>query len=137
MTISELFPADFDTEMANTRNMLVLAPGPKSLWKSHDKSMQFGYLAWHTAELVNWALETVRCDAHHPPRRATGRVSASQWDRDSWNVRAGGGRAHGNHPGPILEDLSQPEPSFERNSRSCEPHRHSAETILTHNVNGG
>ena len=67
MTISELFLADFDTETANTRKLLVLVPNPNSDWKPHDKSMKLGYLAWHTAELANWALETARSDGHDIP----------------------------------------------------------------------
>src|SRR5215467_10451461 len=67
MTISELFLADFETETLNTRKILVLVPDVKSEWKPHEKSMKFGYLAWHTAELANWALETTRREGHNIP----------------------------------------------------------------------
>src|SRR5215472_6749498 len=67
MTISELFLADFDVELDKTRKILVLVPSPRSDWKPHDKSMKLGYLAWHTAELANWALETARSDGHDIP----------------------------------------------------------------------
>jgi len=62
MTISELFLADFETETLNTRKILVLVPDVKSEWKPHEKSMKFGYLAWHTAELASWALEAARSE---------------------------------------------------------------------------
>ena len=67
MTISEFFLSDFDVEADKTRKILTLVPDPKSDWKPHGKSMKFGYLAWHTAELANWALETARSDGHDIP----------------------------------------------------------------------
>jgi len=51
MTTSELLLQDFDFEAANTRKLLELIPGDKPTWKPHEKSMEIGKLAMHSATL--------------------------------------------------------------------------------------
>jgi uncharacterized damage-inducible protein DinB len=54
---------EFDQEMANTRKILERYPEGKSDWKPHDKSMPLGRLAGHVAELVSWAIPTLKQDS--------------------------------------------------------------------------
>ena len=49
---------EFDQEMANTRKLLERLPEQIPDYKPHPKSMPFGRLAGHVAELPGWAKET-------------------------------------------------------------------------------
>jgi len=54
MSLKEGLLAEFDHEMATTRKLIERVPDDKLTWKPHDKSMSFGGLATHLANLPNW-----------------------------------------------------------------------------------
>ena len=60
MTISELLLPEFEQEMANTRKILERIPDDRVGYKPHEKSMELGRLASHTAELPSWVGFTIR-----------------------------------------------------------------------------
>jgi uncharacterized damage-inducible protein DinB len=62
MPISELLLPEFDQEMANTRKVLERVPDDKLEYKPHLKSMAFGRLAGHVAELPDWAAHTLKME---------------------------------------------------------------------------
>jgi uncharacterized damage-inducible protein DinB len=59
MSISQSLLPEFDQEMAGTRRVLERVPADKFSWGPHDKSMKFGRLAVHVAELPSWATMTL------------------------------------------------------------------------------
>ena len=59
MQYADKFLKEFDEEFANTRRMLSLVPNDRLTWKPHEKSMELGRLAWHTADFPDWALMTL------------------------------------------------------------------------------
>jgi uncharacterized damage-inducible protein DinB len=63
MSISQIVLPEFDQEMATTRKLLERFPGEKSEWRPHEKSMTFGRLAGHVAELAGWAVPTLTQDS--------------------------------------------------------------------------
>jgi len=59
MSISQSLLPEFDQEMAGTRRVLERVPADKFSWGPHDKSMSFGRLAVHLAELPSWTTLTL------------------------------------------------------------------------------
>jgi uncharacterized damage-inducible protein DinB len=55
MEIHEMLLPEFDTEMKKTRTTLERVPEDKTEYKPHDKSMAFGRLAAHVAQLPEFA----------------------------------------------------------------------------------
>lgn len=55
MTLTEALLPEFDQEMAKTRTTLERVPDDKFKWKPHEKSMPFGELANHVANIPTWA----------------------------------------------------------------------------------
>jgi len=69
MKISETLLPEFDQEMANTRKVLERVPDGKDDWKPHAKSMTFGALKAHIANMPDWAGLTMQSDSfdYAPP----------------------------------------------------------------------
>jgi uncharacterized damage-inducible protein DinB len=63
MSISASLLPEFDNEVATTRKCLERVPEDKFDWKPHDKSMTFGSLASHIAEMVSWTGSTIESDS--------------------------------------------------------------------------
>jgi len=59
MSLSQSLLPEFDQEMAGTRRVLERVPADKLSWQPHDKSMSFGRLAVHVAELPSWTTLTL------------------------------------------------------------------------------
>jgi uncharacterized damage-inducible protein DinB len=59
MPICEMLLPEFDQEMASTRKTLERVPDDKLDYRPHAKSMTFGRLAGHVAELPAWAMHTL------------------------------------------------------------------------------
>ena len=62
MSMIQGFINELTHESANTRKMLERIPGEAFSFKPHDKSMGFGRLATHVAELPGWVAMTVKTD---------------------------------------------------------------------------
>jgi len=56
------FLAELENEAKVTRSVLERVPADKFDWKPHDKSMTFGRLASHIAEMWGWTVSTVKQD---------------------------------------------------------------------------
>ena len=56
------FLAELENEAKVTRTCLERVPADKFDWKPHEKSMTFGRLASHIAEMFGWTKETLRSD---------------------------------------------------------------------------
>jgi uncharacterized damage-inducible protein DinB len=54
MSIKDGLLAEYDHEMATTRKLLARVPDEKLPWRPHAKSMSFGALGTHLANLPNW-----------------------------------------------------------------------------------
>src|SRR5215510_2052775 len=63
MSISAALLPEFDQEMTTTRKTLERIPDDKFDWKPHDKSMAFGGLATHLANLPSWTVLTIHQDS--------------------------------------------------------------------------
>lgn len=59
MGMSDALLPEFDHEMATTRTALERVPEDKFGWKPHEKSMTFGRLASHLAEIPMWGFMTM------------------------------------------------------------------------------
>jgi uncharacterized damage-inducible protein DinB len=76
MPISQMLLPEFDKEMGTTRKLLERVPEEKFSWKPHERSMTFGRLSSHLAELPSWAARTIEVDSldvappGQPPRVA-------------------------------------------------------------------
>jgi len=57
--ISETLIPEFDHEIKTTRNVLERVDWEKKDWKPHEKSMTFGGLAAHVAEIGMWCISTL------------------------------------------------------------------------------
>ena len=53
--IKDSLLAEYDLEMSTTRRLIERVPPDRLAWKPHQKSMSFGGLALHLANLPNWA----------------------------------------------------------------------------------
>jgi uncharacterized damage-inducible protein DinB len=63
MAIKDALLPEFDHEMQVTRKVLARVPDGKFDWQPHDKSMSFGRLAGHVAEIPGWVKETLTRDS--------------------------------------------------------------------------
>lgn len=52
--------SEFESEWANTRKLIALAPEAKAAWKPHAKSMSLGDLVTHLANIPTWVERTLR-----------------------------------------------------------------------------
>lgn len=62
MTLAQSFVAELNHEAAVARKLLERVPNDKLGWKPHDKSMTFGRLASHIAEIPGWVAFTLDMD---------------------------------------------------------------------------
>jgi uncharacterized damage-inducible protein DinB len=62
MSISKSLLPEFENEMSSTRRALERITPDKFGWKPHEKSMTFGRLASHLAELPGWVKMTMTTD---------------------------------------------------------------------------
>ena len=60
--IASAFLAELDNEAKVARTCLERVPADKFDWKPHEKSMTFGRLATHVAEMFGWTKETLTQD---------------------------------------------------------------------------
>lgn len=58
-TLGTAFLAELEQEAKVAREVLSRVPADKFDWKPHDKSMSFGKLASHVAEMVSWTGPTL------------------------------------------------------------------------------
>jgi len=63
MAISDALLAEFDQETANTRKALERIPDDKLAYKPHAKSPNMAWLGGHLANIMNWAVFTVKMDS--------------------------------------------------------------------------
>ena len=63
MTITELFTALLEREVAISRRVLERVPEGRPDWKPHDKSMPLGYLATLVATMPEWIAMMIRQDS--------------------------------------------------------------------------
>jgi uncharacterized damage-inducible protein DinB len=59
-TIGSAYLAELDHEAKVAREVLSRVPADKFDWKPHEKSMSFGKLASHIAEMVSWTGPTLQ-----------------------------------------------------------------------------
>lgn len=95
MGINQAFLGELEHEIVSTRKMLERIPDDKFWWKPHDKSMTFGRLAQHVAEVPGWFKETLQKDSidvcpggkfEEPKPVANGKELLALFDR---NIAAG------------------------------------------------
>lgn len=60
--LAQAFLNELDNEARVTRTCLERVPAEKFDWKPHEKSMTFGRLASHCAEMFGWTKETLKQD---------------------------------------------------------------------------
>lgn len=60
--LATAFLAELENEAKVTRTVLERIPADKFNWKPHEKSMTFGRLASHVAEMFGWTKETLKSD---------------------------------------------------------------------------
>ncbi len=58
--IASAFLAELEQEAATTRKCIDRIPAEKFGWKPHEKSMSFGRLASHVAEMFGWTPSTLQ-----------------------------------------------------------------------------
>jgi uncharacterized damage-inducible protein DinB len=58
-TLASAFIAEIEQEAKVTREVLSRIPADKFDWKPHEKSMSFGRLASHVAEMFGWTPATI------------------------------------------------------------------------------
>src|SRR6476659_1357089 len=61
-SMGSILMAEIEQEAAGTRKCLERIPAGKFDWKPHDKSMTFGRLASHIAEMFGWTEATLKQD---------------------------------------------------------------------------
>ena len=61
-SISDAFLGELNHEAATTRKVLERVPEDKFEWQPHEKSMTFGRLATHVAEMFHWIATTMTTD---------------------------------------------------------------------------
>lgn len=59
-TIASTLLAEMELEAATARKCLERIPADKFAWKPHEKSMEFGKLASHIAEMFGWTPPTLQ-----------------------------------------------------------------------------
>ena len=62
MTLAQVFLAEFDQEMRNTRRMLECVPDDALGFKPHAKSMSMERLAVHISEMPGWGTHTAELE---------------------------------------------------------------------------
>jgi uncharacterized damage-inducible protein DinB len=62
MNLAASLLPEFDQEMGSTRRVLERVPEDKLTWQPHRKSMSFGGLVTHLANLPTWTLGTLEQD---------------------------------------------------------------------------
>lgn len=60
MSIAESLLPEFDRETGLTRQLLERVPNEKASWKPHPKSFSVGDLSLHIANLLTWAVSTMK-----------------------------------------------------------------------------
>ena len=60
MSIAESLLPEFDRETGLTRQLLGRVPNDKASWKPHPKSFSLGDLSLHIANLLTWAVSTMK-----------------------------------------------------------------------------
>ena len=60
MSIAESLLPEFDRETGLTRQLLERVPNEKATWKPHPKSFSLGDLSLHIANLLTWAVSTMK-----------------------------------------------------------------------------
>ena len=60
MSIAESLLPEFDRETSLTRQLLERVPNEKASWKPHPKSFSLGDLSLHIANLLTWAVSTMK-----------------------------------------------------------------------------
>ncbi|MEO7659471.1 MAG: DinB family protein [Pyrinomonadaceae bacterium] len=60
--LASAFLGELENEAKVTRQLLERVPAEKFDWKPHEKSMTFGRLAVHCAEMFGWTKETLKSD---------------------------------------------------------------------------
>lgn len=60
MSIAESLLPEFDRETGLTRQLLERVPNEKASWKPHPKSFSLGDLSLHIANLLTWAVSTMK-----------------------------------------------------------------------------
>ena len=60
--LATAFLGELENEAKVTRTVLERIPADKFDWKPHEKSMTFGRLASHVAEMFGWTKETLKSD---------------------------------------------------------------------------
>ena len=98
MPIRDGLLPEFDQEMANTRKVLDRCPEEKYGWKPHAKSSTMGALATHVANMIGWAVDTMKKDSFDdappgaPPYKEDPVTSHKQlmerFDKNTENARA-------------------------------------------------
>lgn len=62
MAINESFIGELQHEATTTRKVLERIPAEKFDWKPHEKSMPFGQLATHVADMFSWFAPVLETD---------------------------------------------------------------------------
>lgn len=63
MPLNQMLLAEMDRECPDTRKFLARVPEGNFAWKPHAKSMSLGDLAAHIANLMSWAVPTIKQDS--------------------------------------------------------------------------
>jgi uncharacterized damage-inducible protein DinB len=98
MNIVDLFLAEFDREVKRSRRALESVPEGKSSWKPHEKSMEFGYLAYLVAAIPTWLTKIIKDNEldvapkdsarRDPPHFNTSAEYVAELERAAAEVRA-------------------------------------------------
>lgn len=59
MSLSQALLPELDQEVATTRKLLERIPMDRFDWKPHEKSFSLGELGNHTAQLLDWGVQTL------------------------------------------------------------------------------
>jgi uncharacterized damage-inducible protein DinB len=94
MTLKELTLAEFDQEMAATRQFLERVPEGQMAWHPHEKSMTLGRLAMHLAQIPGATQPVFEADEFHfgapgsaPPVRREASTTAEVLETLDANVQ--------------------------------------------------
>jgi uncharacterized damage-inducible protein DinB len=62
MTTVELLQGQFEREVDRSRRVMAAAPDGRGDWKPHDRSMEFGRLAYTVASMPSWVALAIKQD---------------------------------------------------------------------------